>query len=163
MKIFIIAALTADGFIAKNSAHGASWTSKADKEFFKEATKRAGVVVMGSKTYETIGKPLPGRRTIVLSRSKKFEGIEMSSETPRELAARLENEGLRELAVCGGSAVYTEFMESGLVDALYLTIEPVMFGAGIGLFNKNLDVSLELVSSRPLEGGAVLLEYRLKK
>ncbi|MBX4209187.1 dihydrofolate reductase family protein [Candidatus Parcubacteria bacterium] len=159
MKIFIIAAVTADGFIAKNENHAASWTSKADKNFFKETTKRAGVIVMGSRTYETIGKPLPGRRNIVLSRTKKFEGVEVSAESPTELASRLEKEGVKEIAICGGASVYTEFMKAGLVDALYLTVEPILFGAGMTMFREPIDAKLELKEARPIGDGAVVLEY----
>jgi dihydrofolate reductase len=56
MKTFIIAALTADGFIAKGSDHlSVEWTSKEDRKFFSDRTKKAGVVVMGLNTYKTIG------------------------------------------------------------------------------------------------------------
>src|SRR6185369_8098656 len=97
MKVFLIAAMTADGFIARNEAELVSWTSKSDKKFFRETTKRAGVIVMGSKTYATIGKALPERRNIVMSRTQKFEGVETTTESPKELVARLTKEGVAEL------------------------------------------------------------------
>ena len=162
MKTFIIAALTADGFIAKDHNHATTWTSKADKNFFKETTKRAGVVVMGSRTFETIGRALPERRNIVLSRTKKFggtHGIEVSAESPRELVFRLGREGVRELAICGGADVYTSFMKEGLVDTLYITVEPVLFGRGLPLLSDSFETKLELREARPMGGGAVLLEY----
>jgi len=59
MKTIIISCLTADGYIAKNSTHAAMWTSKEDKKRFIEVTKRAGVVIMGLNTWQTLGgKPL---------------------------------------------------------------------------------------------------------
>ncbi|MCL5782229.1 MAG: dihydrofolate reductase, partial [Patescibacteria group bacterium] len=58
MKCFIIAALSADGYIARDEHHPAFWTSKEDKKRFVELTKRAGVVIMGSTTYTTIARPL---------------------------------------------------------------------------------------------------------
>lgn len=166
MKTFIIAAMTADGFIAKGHDHVTTWTSKADKNFFKEKTKEAGVIVMGSKTFETIGHALPERRNIVLSRTKKFDDIddvETSAESPRELVERLRREGVRELAVCGGAGVYTSFMKQGLIDTLYITVESILFGQGLSLFNENLEVKLELKDTRPLGDGAVLLEYTVIK
>ncbi len=166
MKTFIIAALTADGFIAKGHDHVTTWTSKADKIFFKETTQRAGVMVMGSKTFETIGRALPGRRNIVLSGTKKFGGIygiETSAESPRELVERLRREGVQELAICGGAGVYTSFMKEGLIDTLYITVEPILFGRGLCLFNENLEVKLELKETRPIGDGAVLLEYTVIK
>ncbi|MEK7510116.1 MAG: dihydrofolate reductase family protein [Patescibacteria group bacterium] len=162
MKIFIIAALTADGFIAKNAAHTPmEWTSKADKLFFSQRTKQAGVVVFGQNTYETIGKPLPERLNIVYSRDKTYEGVEVTQKEPRELLQDLETRGYHEVAICGGATIYTMFMQAGVVDTLYLTIEPVLFGKGMTLFNKELDAKLQLVSMEKLGEHAVLLEYKV--
>lgn len=162
MKTFIIAATTADGYIARTGTELVSWTSRADKNFFKEMTKKAGVIVMGSNTYETIGKPLPDRRNIVLSRSKTsadFPGAEVTSETPTELVARLTKEGVKELAVCGGSSVYASFMKAGLVDTLYLTLEPIVFGKGVPLFSESVETKLELKQVHNIGEGSVVLEY----
>lgn len=159
MNVFIIAALTADGFIAKNTDHLASWTSKADKKRFVELTKKAGVMVMGSKTFKTIGKALPGRRTIVYSSQKEMTpGIETTSEDPQTLVERLEKEGCQSLAICGGGSIYTLFMESGLVKKMYLTIEPLVFGKGLTLFNKEINASFTLTSVEKVDS-TLLLEY----
>lgn len=163
MNVFIIAALTADGFIAKDEKHLASWTSKTDKKRFVELTKKAGVMVMGRKTFETIGKALPGRKTIVYTSQKKvIENVEMTSEDPKTFVARLEKEGCHSLAICGGASIYTLFMESGVVNKLYLTIEPVLFGKGVNLFNKEINASFVLTSVEKIES-TLLLEYDLKK
>ena len=163
MKTFIIAAITADGFIGKNSTHLADWTSKEDKQFFIKMTKRAGVVIMGQNTYETIGKPLPGRLNIIYSHDKEYEGVEVTQKDPRELLEDLENRGYKEAAIGGGATIYTMFMEQGLVDKLYLSIEPVLFGKGIALFNKELDAKLALISFKQLGEQTVLLEYSVIK
>ena len=56
------------------------------------------------------------------------------------------------------------FMEAGLVDKLYITIEPVVFGAGMTLFNKKFDVKkLKLVFMQKLGEETVLLEYDVKR
>lgn len=160
MKAFIIAALTADGFIAKNSAHTPlGWTSKEDKQFFTKRTREAGVVVMGKNTYETIGRPFPGRHTIVYAEDKEYEGVEITQKTPQELLEDLEKRGFKELAVCGGSTIYTMFMEAGVVDTIYLTVEPVLFGQGMNLFNKEMDVKLRLIESKKIGDNTILIEY----
>ena len=161
MHVFIIAAITADGKIAKRNDELADWTSKEDKDFFRARTKEAGVMVMGSTTFETIGKPLPGRRTIVLSRSKTYEGVEVTSESPKEIVERLTKEGVRELAICGGSRVYGMFMAAGVVTTLYLTLEPKVFGDGVPLFGEALDVQLSLKNVSKLNDASVLLEYAI--
>ncbi|MBI1971236.1 MAG: dihydrofolate reductase [Candidatus Wildermuthbacteria bacterium] len=162
MTAFIIAALTADGFIAKNVSHTPmEWTSKEDKRFFMERTKQAGVVVFGQNTYETIGKPLPGRHNVVYSRDKAYEGVEVTQKEPLVLLEDLEKRGFKEVAVCGGSAIYTMFMEAGVVNTLYLSIEPVLFGKGMTLFNKELDKKLQLVSIEKLGENTILVEYNI--
>ncbi len=161
ITVFIIAALTADGFIGKNSAHLADWTSKEDKKFFIEMTKKAGVVVMGSRTFETIGKPLPGRLNIVYSRDKRYEGAESTQKSPPELLEELRGRGYTRVAICGGATIYTMFMDANVVDKLYLTIEPVIFGSGIHLFNKEMEKKLQFVSSQNLSEQVVLLEYNV--
>ncbi len=52
------------------------WHLPQDFRWFKRATL-GGVVVMGRKTFESLGKPLPGRRNVVISGSFHFEGVEM--------------------------------------------------------------------------------------
>jgi dihydrofolate reductase len=162
IKVFIIAAQTADGFIGKDPSHpSVHWTSKEDKQHFVEMTKRAGVVVMGATTYKTIGRPMKERQTIVYSRSEEFEGVEMSKDDPVTLIQNLEKRGFKEVAICGGSSIYTMFLKAGVVDSIHLTIEPVLFGTGISLLNKDMNVQLELVHHHKTDGGTFLLEYKV--
>jgi dihydrofolate reductase len=161
MTTFIIAAITADGFIGKDSAHLADWTSREDKQFFVEMTKKAGVIILGQNTYETIGKPLPDRLNIVYSYEKEYEGVEVTKKDPKELLLDLEKRGYTEVAIGGGTSIYTMFMEQGLVSKLYLSIEPVLFGKGLPLFQKELENKLELVSFKKLGEQTILLEYNV--
>ena len=151
MTTFLIASITADGLIARHPHHLADWTSREDKQFFVEMTKKAGVVIMGSNTYETVGRPLKDRLNIVYSREKNYEGVEITQKDPAELLKELEERGYKEVAICGGSTIYTMFMTAGLVDKLYLTVEPVVFGAGMNLFNKEFDRKLQLESVKRSE------------
>ncbi|MEK7609835.1 MAG: dihydrofolate reductase family protein [Patescibacteria group bacterium] len=160
IKCFIIAAMTADGYIAKEVKHAAFWTSKEDKKRFIELTKRAGVVIMGLNTFQTLPRPLNERRNIVYS-PEKIEGIETTAKEPKELFKELENQGVKEVAICGGSQIYTMFMKAGVVDRLYLTIEPLVFGNGLRLFKEELHYHLELKSAVQAESGALLLEYKV--
>ena len=160
MTTFLIAAITADGFIAKSSDHLVAWTSKEDKKFFVEKTKEAGVVIMGLNTYKTIGKPLPDRLNIVYSRTEKdLEGVEVTEDEPSKLLNNLAERGYKEVAITGGAQIYTMFMEAGLVDKVYLTVEPILFGYGMSLFTKRLDIKLKLQSTQKLNDSTVTLEY----
>ena len=171
MEVFIIAALTADGFIARRADQKSTvWTSQEDKQWFVQKTKEAKVCVMGRTTFETIGAPRSGRSILVLSSAGKttldLQDLELGRVTqvslsPAELLTRLYELGVEQLAVCGGSSVYTQFLHAGVVDRLYLTIEPVLFGQGISLFNHHLENKIELVQVHDLSAQTKVLEYRV--
>ena len=164
MRTFLIAAITADGFIGRDSGHTADWTSNEDKKVFVRLTKEAGTLVFGSTTFDTIGKALPDRRNIVMTSNPsryKVEGVEFVSESPKQLLERLDSEGVQVVAIGGGAHVYQSFMEAGLVDELYLTVEPVIFGQGVSLFSGQLDTRLELLESTNLNDNVILLHYRV--
>ncbi len=165
INVFIIGAISSDGFIAQNTSHSPmSWTSKDDKKRFVELTKRAGVVILGGNTFKTFPKPLKDRLNIVYSRTLlPTEGIEVTSEDPKVLIKKLEERGFKEVAICGGSEIYTMFMNAGVVDHIHLTIEPVLFGTGMPLFNKPLELKLELVSTTHTESGTVFNDYKIIK
>jgi dihydrofolate reductase len=55
------------------------------------------------------------------------------------------------------------FMDAGVVDKLYLTVEPIIFGDGIHLFNKALDKKLELQEIIKLNSQTILLDYNVVK
>lgn len=165
MSCFIIAALSADGYIAHDpSVPSTTWTSKEDTKRFIELTKKAGTIVVGLNTWQTFGgKPLKDRLNIIYSPdpiANLPENTEVTSLPPAELIKNLSDRGHKQVAICGGSQIYTMFMKSGLVDKLYLTIEPIVFGSGIRLFNDKIEnCRLELVSETKTENGTLLLEY----
>jgi len=166
VKVFIIAALTADGFIGRDSGHTADWTGGEDKKVFTRLTKEAGVMVMGSRTLATIGRALPDRRTIVYTSRPAditIEGVEPTNEPPADLLKRLEKEGSKAVAIAGGASIYRLFMDAGLVDELYLTYVPILFGQGVTLFSGELSSRLELLDETKLADGAVVLHYIVKK
>ncbi len=166
MNVFIIAAVTADGLIAKGPGHmSTTWTSKEDLQWFRQRTKEAGVVVMGSTTFDTVGRPMPNRLNVIYStHPEKYAAfdpsqVRVTQKTPNELLAELKNENYSEVALCGGSSVYTMFAKAGLVSKIYLTIEPLCFGKGVPLFNQELDLNLKLVEVKKLNEQSLLVEY----
>ncbi len=169
MNVFLIAAITLDGFIGRDSKQiSTSWTSQEDKKWFNQRTKEAGVIIMGSKTYETIGRSLPGRLTVVMtSQPERYHtddpGLVFTKQSPVELIEWLKNKNYSEVAICGGSSIYTQFVKAGLVQQMYLTLEPIIFGQGVGLFNEPLDTKLHLVEQRQLSAQTLLLEYQVIK
>lgn len=165
MKVFLIAALTADGFIGRDASHLSNWTSPEDKKRFISLTKAAGVMIMGARTFATIGRALPGRRTIVYTSHPDTitaEGVETTNEPPSALLARLKKEGVQGIAICGGASIYSLFMQANVVDELYLTIEPIVFGKGVPLFGTHLERQLALVETSQPNDHTVFLHYRVR-
>ncbi len=92
------------------------WHLPEDFKWFKRMTT-GQIIVMGRKTYESIGKPLPNRTTLVLSRSgQPIPGARVISS----LAELRPGEDAREIFICGGAQVYDEALP--LCSDLYLTL-----------------------------------------
>lgn len=170
IKTYIIVAQTADGKIARNSSHEADWTSRADKKHFIEMTKKSGVMIMGLNTFKTFPSPLKDRLHVVYSDKDDAEKdnipgvVEYTEDTPEILINKLEERGFKEVAICGGSTIYTMFMKSGLVEKIYITIEPRLFGEGMSIFNQSLDIKMKLNSAKTVnDENVILLEYDVLK
>ena len=92
------------------------WHLPADFRWFKQMTT-GQVVVMGRKTFESIGKPLPHRTTLVLSRHRiTFPGV----RTIRDLSELDPNQETREVFICGGAEIYAQTLPR--CSDLYLTV-----------------------------------------
>ena len=169
MHTFIIAAVTADGFIARHSTHSPlTWRSQGDRQFFIERTKSAKVAIMGLNTAKSSKRPLPGRINIIYANDKselphwaEYGEWEITQEDPTTLIDRLRQADHKEVAICGGSQIYTMFMKAGLVDTIYLSVEPWLFGQGLHLFKEDIEQKLELVQAKNLEENTLLLEYKV--
>ncbi|RNL65056.1 dihydrofolate reductase [Nocardioides marmoriginsengisoli] len=114
--------LTLVAAVARNGVIGADgdipWRIPADFAHFKALTL-GHVLVMGRATYESIGRPLPGRTTIVLTRDPGWsaEGVLVAGDL--EAALRLAEEIDPEVFVVGGASVYAEAL--AVADAQVLT------------------------------------------
>jgi len=92
------------------------WYLPDDFKWFKKMTS-GQVIVMGRRTFDSIGKPLPNRVTIVLSRNQTaIPGVQVCSELSRIDPAREE----RDMFICGGAQIYTQAL--ALSSDLYLTL-----------------------------------------
>ncbi|MFN4121973.1 MAG: dihydrofolate reductase [Flavobacteriales bacterium] len=92
------------------------WHIPADLKYFKSVTM-GKPVIMGRKTYESIGRPLPGRRNLIISLSSTaIEGCEVFSSIDDALAAVKEE---KEAFIIGGAEIYKQTL--GMADQIYLT------------------------------------------
>ncbi len=86
------------------------WKLKDDMRMFKSLTTGHSVI-MGRKTFESIGRPLPNRQNIVISRSLKAEGIEVVSNLTEALELAQQNQSTDKIFIIGGGQVYNSALE----------------------------------------------------
>ncbi|WP_213999307.1 type 3 dihydrofolate reductase [Arsukibacterium sp.] len=115
MKTAMIAAMAKGRVIGKNNQM--PWHLPADLKHFKAVTM-GKPVLMGRKTFQSIGRPLPGRRNIVISRTTpdNKQGVEWFSSVEQALAALSDS---AEVMVIGGGEIYRQCLP--FADILYLT------------------------------------------
>ena len=113
--------------VAENGVIGSDqtipWRVPSDMAFFKRTTM-GKPVVMGRKQYETVGKPLPGRSNIVITRQKGYQSegvlvfhdIDSALQRAREIA---QADGVDEIMIIGGGELYAQLM--GRADRLYIS------------------------------------------
>ena len=125
MTITIVAAIAANGVIGRRG--DLPWRLPADLRHFRKLTN-GHVLVMGRRTYESIGHPLPGRTTVVVSRraatvqepvpDPSAEAVVTARTVPAALARALEIDD--EVFVVGGAQVYAAALE--MADRMVLTL-----------------------------------------
>lgn len=170
MKIILLAVVTIDGKLARNEHHFVDWSSPEDKKLFFSTTRKAGALIIGHNTFRTFPSPLPGRLHVVLTRDTSDKTdlpgvVEYTDKSPQEIVAGLEARGYSEAVMAGGAGANALFLQAALVDEIWLTIEPLIFGTGIDLFRAaEFDLRATLISVEQLnERGTVHLKYLVKK
>jgi len=115
MKVSMIAAMANNRVIGKDNAM--PWHLPADLKFFKKATL-GKAVIMGRKTFESIGRPLPKRHNIVITRDESYQadGVDVVHSTAQALVIAGD---VDEVVIIGGGNIYQQFLAQ--VDELYLT------------------------------------------
>ncbi len=121
MKLVLIAAYAQNRVVGINNK--LPWHLPEDLKYFKRTTT-GKAIIMGRKTYDSIGRPLPNRTNIVISRNANFsaEGVKVVSslEAAIELAQEVNFiNGVEEVMVIGGASIYEEALPKA--DRLYLT------------------------------------------
>ncbi len=115
MRVSLVAAVARNGVIGRDGE--LPWRLPGDLRYFKALTL-GKPVVMGRKTWESIGRPLPGRRNVVITRQPGYaaDGAEVVS-SPEAALSLLEGEA--EVMIIGGEAIYRAFLDRAT--RIYLT------------------------------------------
>ncbi len=142
----IVVAISENNAIGKNNQ--LLWYLPADLKHFKQITT-GHTVVMGRKTFDSVGKPLPNRRNIIITRQKiSIEGCEVASSINEAFALCADEQ---EVFIVGGAEIYRQSIH--LTDRIYLTIVHQKFDADSYFpeFNYNEWVETEREDHEPDE------------
>jgi dihydrofolate reductase len=174
MKAILIFVSTLDGKVTKwGDPHVRLWTSHQDQDYYKKIWNESRLIVMGSNTFNAEPlNPSPEHQLIVMTgqpdqyKSLEFSGqLEFTNESPLELINRFKSNGYEQMLVVGGPHVATSFLKEQLIDELWLTIEPKIFGTGGNFVAEGkLDIDLRLIQyAKVNEQGTIVAKYAVSK
>jgi dihydrofolate reductase len=178
-KCSVFIATSLDGFISRTDG-SIDWLEQANARVpagedcgYAEFMSGVGALVMGRHTFDLARSfaewPYGNKPVVVLSsRMGSLPAgvpgtVQLSSETPAALVARLSSEGMRHLYIDGGVTIQ-RFLSDALIDEITITRIPVLIGTGKPLFGPlSSDVRLEHLSTRAYDFGFVQSRYRVVK
>ncbi|MBI2405635.1 dihydrofolate reductase [Candidatus Microgenomates bacterium] len=168
MKVVLYMAVTGNGYIAKEN-DDTSWISKEEWNSYSAIVRRTGNLVIGHRTYDIITKQPEfsefEKVKIIIVSHNDFDTLSLNHvavKTPEEALSLLKD--FKEVIVAGGSNLNSSFVEKGLIDEIYLDIEPIIFGKGIKLFTgDNFEAKLKLLETRKLTEDIIQLHYKVLK
>ncbi len=169
MKTILFMVMSLNGKIANPDGMYA-WASKEDWESFQLHYKKARCIIIGRNTYEKL-KNIPSFPTnrctcVVMTHDTTLQSshprIIVTQNSPRNVLKTLESKGFTEVLIGGGGEINSLFMKQSLIDELYITIEPIVFGKGIPLFiESDFEKKLQLLSVNNLNKHTLQLHYRV--
>ncbi len=174
MKIICVMVMSANGKITLGrNPNVHDWSSKEDQRYFAAIKEKATLIIMGRKTYKVAsGQMALSAKTLRVVLTKRLGAykkqavagqLEFTDELPETLIEKLERRGYKKALLVGGSEINSAFFGARLIDELWLTIEPKIFGRGTSIVSeKNFTADLRLKSSEQLnKNGTVLLKYEV--
>lgn len=171
------AACSLDGYIA---GHGEAldWMhfSPDVQEVMTDYWSSIDTILMGRKTWEFAARQQPADapggaepavRTYVFSRSLESidrPGVELVKGDAGAFVRALKAAPGKGICLMGGGALAASLLEAGVVDDVGLNLHPVMLGGGVPMFPAmQMRTGLDLVEARQMDGGCMLLNYRVKR
>ena len=171
MKTILYMGISANGYIAKADGNS-EWTSDEDLKGFYKQSKKAGNIIMGRNTYLVASQygyfPFPDSLNVVVSHeqieNKWGDDVMVTDKSPKEILATLEQKGFKTAFLAGGGQLNTSFAKEGLIDEIYLDVEPLILGRGIKIFaDADLEFWLELIDFKKLNSNTIQLHYKINK
>jgi riboflavin biosynthesis pyrimidine reductase len=176
MHVTLLTVQSLDGFITHHDTPGSGFASAEDQTHFHAALAGFDCGVMGGVTYRgardlICTQPMAKRLRVVLTRTPadyaaeaQPGSLEFTNEPPAKVLDGLRARGFTRCVLLGGAHANGLFLAAGLVDEIWLTVEPMLFGGGTPLLAARVDVRLELLASEKLNAaGTLLLRYRVAR
>lgn len=163
-------AMTANGLIAKED-DDVWFVSKNSWKSFEKLMKKCGNMIIGRRTYEISVKDgtFPYSCFNVVMTKQKIENkwgdkVVFTNKKPEEVLRFLKKKGFKTAFIGGGGTLNASFMKEGLVDEIYLDVEPVVLGKGIRLFaDSDFEAKLRFIEIKKLSKNEVQLHYKVVK
>jgi len=171
MKTILYMGISANGYIAKADGNS-EWTSNENLKGFYEQSKKARNIIMGKNTYLIALQygyfPFPDSLNIIVSNQKienKWgDDVIVTNDSPNEILSMLKQKGFTTAFLAGGGQLNTSFAKKGLIDEIYLDVEPMILGQGIKIFaDADFEFLLELINFKKLNPNTIQLHYRVIK
>lgn len=160
-------AASVDGRIALSTNKLPDWISKEDWKFFQKMLSQMDAIIVGRNTYHAAAPRLRKRTTYVFSsrpNSLRKRG-KVTFLNPAKTDLKELFRPYNHVAVLGGGMVYNIMLEKNLLDEIYVTLEPLIFGRGKEMImGGNRTISLSLLSIKQLNrSGTLLLHYKVNR
>ena len=165
-KIVLYIATSLDGYIA-GADDDLDWLFHDQDYGYSAFCDRMDAVVMGRRTWEVTRGfgpwPYGDAKGYVLSSQspdQPDEHVEYTSESPKALVERLQDEPGKDIWLMGGGLIVRDAMRNDLVDEYVISIHPILLGDGIPLFPRAFpQTQLQLVDTHKFDSGLVQLHY----
>ena len=156
-----------NGMIAR--LDNSDFSSALARSDFLKMIKKYRVNVIGRNTFNVASKsdyfPVGDLNVVVtkhrIKLQKNWENVIVTDKKPKEIIKIIESKGYKSAMVAGGKLA-TSFLKEGLVNELYINIEPVVFGKGIPIFaDENFEKTLELLQVKKFSKNEIRLHYKV--
>ena len=170
MKVVLVFVSTLDGKVTKwGDPHVREWSSPEDQAYYKKLWDDARLIIMGGNTFDAEHFSTSSSRLLIVmtkhfAKYKKLEisgQLEFTDRPPTELTEKFRVRGYETMFVVGGAHIATSFLKERLINEVWLTIEPKIFGTGGNLvIEENLDIDLRLMSCETVnDRGTLITKY----
>lgn len=161
--------MTLDGFVAKKDGDS-DWVSPLDSAIFEKKIKEMGCLIVGRKTFDQYQGdlyPVSGVTNIVLTSNSSIKSKHPNvfyASSPKDATSIAQAQNHDRALLIGGGTNNGLFLKANLIDEVYLTVYPLVFGEGIKLFEKlETNVKLKLLDQKLIDAGLIHLHYQVIK